>query len=120
LLVGVLDLVARLVLDLLRVSVELLERMQRQIASRRSAQVKVLVEPLLRRDEHAALLPGRDDLLLPLLPQDRVALAGGDDDHPPRPVPVRLLVAARWEDGHMAGHLRPGKLDLDRVPTRAA
>src|SRR5262245_50657336 len=91
-LVGVLDLVAGPVLHLLGVAVELLQRVQGQVPRGNRADVEMLVEPLLGRHERARLVPRHDDLLLAFLPQDRVSLAGGNDDHAARAVAMRLLI----------------------------
>src|ERR1043165_2894555 len=60
-LVRIFDLILGAVLDLLGVAVELHRRMERQVARRAAAGVEMLVEPLVRRHEHAALVPRRSE-----------------------------------------------------------
>src|SRR5580698_5175048 len=66
---------------------------QRKVPGGRRAGVEVLVEPLLGRNEEAAVVPVDPlRLAVPVLPQVGVAGAADDEHVRPRAVPVRLLV----------------------------
>src|SRR5581483_5976891 len=101
----VVDLVAGSILHALGMARELAQRMKGEVARRLAAQVEVLVEPAVRRDEEARLVPRDHDLLLPLFPQDREALAARDHDDAPGSVSVRALVGSGGEHRHVAGQL---------------
>src|SRR4051794_19715921 len=72
-LVRVLDLVARDVLDALARLVGAPRRVEGEVAVHRVAHVEVLVEPAVRRNEDARLVPRDEDLLAALGPHVRVA-----------------------------------------------
>src|SRR4029078_452061 len=91
-----------------------------QVARRRLAHIEMLVEPAIRRNKDAGLMPRNDDLLFTLGPHDRVALTHGNDDDEAGSVAVALLIGTRVEDRHVAGHLRLGKLDVHHASARAA
>ena len=75
-----------------------------QQAFRRRPGVEVLVEHPVGRHDHGADLPVEALRLLALVPHQREALAGKDDDVGARPVAVRLLVGADRELRDVARH----------------
>src|SRR5438309_7357977 len=94
--------------------------MESQITGRVSADVEVLVEPAVRRDEDARLVPRDDHLVLPLRPHDGVALTSRNDDHNAGPMAMALFVRARREYRHVAPERRLSELDADAMAARSA
>ena len=93
--------------------------MEGQVSRLGAADVEVLVEPPVGRDQSAAFLPGRHYFFFAFLPQDRVAFTRGNDYDPAGSVAMGLFVELGGEDGHMRGHFRAGELDVDAVATRS-
>ena len=105
-LVLVLDLVAALfdrLVDLVRPDLALAlgqrvadrAHLDGEVARRLRAGVEVLVEHLVGRgDNHAVVPVDADEVVLVLIPQQRIAVAGQGDDVGPVEMPVRLLVGA--------------------------
>src|SRR5947208_5667960 len=86
--------------------------MKRQITRRDRARVEVLVIPASGRHKHTGFVPGHDDpLAAGTGPHDRVAIAGRDDDDDAGSMMVSLLVAARWEHGHVRWNERRREFD---------
>src|SRR5262245_13021471 len=98
-------------------AMELHRWMERQIASHILTGVEMLVKPLIRRRDHAALVPRTDDFFFAFFPHDRVALAGGNDNRAARAMTVRLLVGLGRENGHVSGQFGIGKLHEHALPT---
>src|SRR4030095_3530530 len=101
--VGIFDLVFGAVFDFLRMTMELHRRMERQVARHVAAGIEMLVEPLVRRRDHAAFVPRADDLFFTFLPHDRIAFTGRNDDGTTWTMPMRFLVGFRGEDRHVRG-----------------
>src|SRR5688500_17561314 len=117
---GILDLILSAVFDLLRVSVELHRRMERQIARHIAAGVEVLVKPFVRRRDHAALVPRANDFFFALFPHDRIAFAGRDDNRAAGAVAMRFLIGLRSKHRHIGGQLGIGVLTEQALTTGAS
>src|SRR5207244_13298149 len=73
----------------------------------------MLVKPPVGRHEAARFMPWHDDFFFSFFPQNRIAFPYGNNNHAPRAMAMRLLVEARIEDRHMAGHFRVGELNVN-------
>src|SRR6266571_3425116 len=71
----------------------------------------MLVKPPVGRHEAARFMPWHGDFFF--FPENRIAFPYGNNNHAPRAMAMRLLVQARIEDRHMAGHFRVGELHVN-------
>src|SRR6266513_2445957 len=73
----------------------------------------MLVKPPVGRHEAARFMPWHGDFFFSFFPENRIAFPYGNNNHAPRAMAMRLLVQARIEDRHMAGHFRVGELHVN-------
>src|SRR5579871_1384569 len=85
------------------------------VSGRRSADIEVLMVPLVWRSEDSSFMPGDDGLIPAWRPYKRIPFSGWDDDHAARSVPVGHLIAAWREDGHVST-LASSRTKIDRGP----
>src|SRR4030095_13406449 len=91
-LVRILDLVSRPVFHFFADAAQPARRMNRQVSSRRAADVEMLVKPAIRRHEETRLVPWNNDLFSAFRPHDRVSLSGRNDDQKTRAMTVTLFI----------------------------
>ena len=77
---------------------------KRQVARRRRAGIEMLMEPLIRRHDHAARPPIDALRRFTRGPENRIALTGKNDDMRAGAVLVPFLVRAHGELGDMRAH----------------